>query len=196
MNLRSTLTMGVALLSLGTLGCEQSPVNVGEGDTALEGHLAHAASPRAAGAALEGSALAAIRQATAHYQQIDRAIDDGFVPLSDCVAAPWGGMGFHYGHPGRIGDPAVDPSEPEILLYEPMGNGRMRLVGVEFMVHGEAWHATNAGAPAIAGQSFDPPDPNHPDEHLRPFYTLHVWAWRNNPDGMFTPFNPQVRCQT
>jgi hypothetical protein len=27
------------------------------------------------------------------------------------------------------------------------------------------------------------------------FYELHVWAWKNNPSGMFTDWNPNVSCE-
>ncbi|HEX9707342.1 MAG TPA: hypothetical protein VGA24_06845 [Steroidobacteraceae bacterium] len=26
------------------------------------------------------------------------------------------------------------------------------------------------------------------------FYEIHVWAWRNNPDGTFADWNPRVSC--
>jgi hypothetical protein len=29
---------------------------------------------------------------------------------------------------------------------------------------------------------------------LPPFYTLHVWAWKDNPNGTFTNWNPNVSC--
>jgi hypothetical protein len=136
-----------------------------------------------------------MRQATEQYQSVQAAMNDGFVQLSPCVASPAGGMGYHYGHPGRIENPTADPALPEILLYEPAPGGGLSLVGVEFMVHRDAWHgAGNGAAPEVAGRSYDPPDPNHPDEHLRDFYTLHVWVWKDNPAGMFNPFNPDVSC--
>lgn len=199
MSVRITLPALGALALLVATACDRSPVQpaldeAASLDPVAAAHAHHGPSalpPVAAGA----RDLAAMRQATARYHRIDEALADGFVPLSECVAAPWGGMGYHYGHPARIGDPSVDPSAPEILLYEPGENGQLRLVGVEFMVHGEAWYgAGNAGAPLVAGVTFDPPNPEHPDEHLRPFYTLHAWVWRDNPDGMFAPFNPNVGC--
>lgn len=137
-----------------------------------------------------------MREATADYQDLQAALADGFVPLSDCVASPAGGMGVHYGHPPRLEDAIIDPALPEVLLYEPTSDGGARLVGVEFMVHGDAWSAAgHADPPAVAGQTFDPPNPQHPDEHIRPFHTLHVWAWAENPNGMFVPFNPSVTCE-
>jgi hypothetical protein len=30
---------------------------------------------------------------------------------------------------------------------------------------------------------------------LPPFYELHVWAWRDNPHGMFVDWNPEVSCE-
>lgn len=139
--------------------------------------------------------IAIMRQATAQYQDFQVAVADGFVQLSPCVASPAGGMGFHYGHPGRIGDAVIDPAVPEILLYEPTPGGGMLLVGVEFMVHRDAWEGAGNGAPpTVAGRTLDPPNPNHPDEHLREFHTLHAWVWKDNPAGMFNPFNPSVQC--
>lgn len=135
-----------------------------------------------------------MRAGTEAYQDVQAAADDGFVPMSACVASPDGGMGVHYGHPARIEDAVIDPSLPEILLYEPTADG-MRLVGVEFMVHQDAWAgAGHTSPPSVAGRTFDPPNPNHPDEHLRPFHTLHAWVWAENSIDMFAPFNPAVRC--
>ncbi len=136
-----------------------------------------------------------MRDATERYQDFAAAEADGFVPLSECVASPAGGMGFHYGLPARIEDAVIDPAAPEVLLYEPTAGGGMELVGVEFMVHEAAWHgAGNTNPPSLDGQAFDPPNPNHPDEHLREFYMLHAWVWKANPGGMFAPFNPEVSC--
>lgn len=133
-----------------------------------------------------------MRQSTEVYRSVDAALAGGFVPLSECVAGPTGGMGFHYGHPGRIGDAVIDPELPEILLYAPNASGGLELVGVEFMIHQDAW--PGPGAPTVADTPFDPPNPNHPDEMIRPFHTLHAWVWKDNPAGIFAPFNPSVQC--
>lgn len=136
-----------------------------------------------------------MRSATEAYHDVQAALDAGFVPLSECVAGPDGGMGFHYGMPSRLQDAVIEASEPEVLLYAPDGNGGLELVGVEFMMHQDAWTgAGNTTPPTIAGQTFAAPNPNHPDEMIRPFYTLHVWVWEENPRGMFAPFNPSVTC--
>lgn len=133
--------------------------------------------------------------ATEPFQNFEAAVNAGFVELSPCVASPAGAMGFHYGHPGRLQDATIDPALPEVLLYAPTAGGGKRLVGIEFMVHQDAWAgAGNTTAPTVAGRTFDAPDPNHPDPNIRPFHTLHVWIWEENPDGMFAHFNPSVAC--
>jgi hypothetical protein len=31
---------------------------------------------------------------------------------------------------------------------------------------------------------------------LKAFYTLHVWAWKENPNGAFVNWHPEVSCQS
>ena len=31
---------------------------------------------------------------------------------------------------------------------------------------------------------------------VAPYYELHVWAWRHNPNGIFADWNPRVTCPT
>lgn len=92
-----------------------------------------------------------------------------------------------------VGDGAVDARQPEALIYEAR-HGRLRLVGVEFVIIAEVWDTDNEAPPALLGQSFHFTDsPNR--FGLPPFYSLHVWAWRNNPHGMFVNWNPRVSCE-
>lgn len=75
-----------------------------------------------------------IRRATSRFQDVDVAIAAGYLPTEDCVAEPGAGsMGYHYVNPGLIADNVVDPTLPEILLYERGNNGKLRLLGVEYM---------------------------------------------------------------
>lgn len=160
-------------------------------------HSSHAlTSARGVEAPGHGAAdLSRMRAGTSRYHDFSQAVDDGFIPFSPCVASPMGGMGVHYAHPDRIADISVDPARPEMILYVPTDDGRMELVGVEFMVNAEAWHgAGHSEAPSVAGVPYDPPDPNHPHPEMAAAYTLHVWLWKDNPDGIFAPFNPNVSC--
>lgn len=155
-----------------------------------------------------GASLAAIRAAVAGYRDVDRAVADGYVLVSDCVEAPGlGGMGFHYLNPALAADLATDPLRPEILNYAPSGSG-VRLVAVEYFVAAlartetrpEPWFGADApplgffnAAPSILGQTFSGPMPGH-DPNMPWHYDLHVWIGQANPAGMFAHFNPHVAC--
>lgn len=151
--------------------------------------------------------LTAARAATAQYHNEDKALADGFFSTFECVAVPnLGAMGIHYINPGRMMDISVDPSRPEILLYNRQNDGKMRLIGMEYyapvLSNGAPWFGGPGSpppvidnpAPVLFGRSFDGPMPGHgPGQPWH--YALHVWAWRNNPYGLFFPFNPKVSCQ-
>jgi hypothetical protein len=57
---------------------------------------------------------------------------------------------------------------------------------VEYIVRKDLWDATGSSTlPSLNGMSL----------HLEPslgVYILHVWAWKNNPAGMFEDWNPSV----
>jgi hypothetical protein len=143
------------------------------------------------------SKLAEVRRVTAAYHNFDKASEDGwFIPLSPCISNPdLGGMGYHYGNPAYLGNGILDPLMPEALLYEPKKNGRLRLVGVEYIVPFGAPETTGGDPiegdqPFLFGQGFD----NSPHVGPNGSWTLHVWVWRHNPAGMFAAFNPKVTC--
>jgi hypothetical protein len=143
---------------------------------------------------------------TAKYHRESAALADGFFSTQECVAVPnLGGMGIHYVNLARSRDTQVNAAEPENLLYEPTDNGRMRLVGVEYyapvLVNGQPWFSETPPptidnpAPVLFGHSFDGPMPGHgPGQPWH--YDLHVWIWKQNPLGMFAPFNPKVSCSS
>ena len=133
----------------------------------------------------EARALAALRRATARYHNLRAATDDGFVFLHGCESRPdEGPVGMVYVHPGRL-DGVVDPNLPEALIYEPSKNGGARLVGVELAVPYVAW--TNTQPPEFLGATFQPEDEFG-------VWGLHIWVWRENPEGLFAESNPRVSC--
>jgi hypothetical protein len=101
-------------------------------------------------------------------------------------------MGQHFVNGALVGDNAIDAGLPEALIYEPR-NGRLQLVGVEFIVPAAAWNATHPAPPVLEGQTFH--YVGAPNRYgIEPFYELHVWAWRENPNGTFADWNSAVRC--
>jgi hypothetical protein len=93
-----------------------------------------------------------------------------------------------------VGDGEIDVTRPEALIYEPVGNKR-RLVGVEFIVDAATWLKNhNNTPPVLEGQDFQfVGAPNR--FNLDPFFELHVWAWRDNPQGAFVDWNNAVTCE-
>jgi len=131
-----------------------------------------------------------VRNATSRYWDVNVAIHEGFVPATPCVSGPSeGAMGVHYVMLSRLNDP-LKVEEPEALIYEPMPNGALRFVGVEYIAL-----ATNVtgGAASLEGHLLNFVDePNR--FGLPAFYELHVWAWQDNPKGSFADWNTNVSC--
>ena len=88
----------------------------------------------------------------------------------------------------------LDPESPNSASYE-QKDGRLRLVGVEFLVLADAWNAShpNGEPPVLMGQDFH--FVGTPNRYRLPaFYELHVWAWRDNRSGDFVDWNSDVSC--
>jgi hypothetical protein len=137
-----------------------------------------------------------VRKATEQFKDINAAIAIGFVQATPCVSGPnFGAMGVHFVLPSRIAGGVLSADQPEALIYEPLSNGSLRLVGVEFIVLASVWTSQNPGGnpPALDGQLLNFIDaPNR--YGLPAFYELHVWAWEHNPVGSFADWNTHVTC--
>lgn len=94
-------------------------------------------------------------------------------------------MGFHYGNTALINGTA-SVETPQLLLYEPEQNGRLRLVAVEYIIP-YTFHSRDAEPPVLFGQKFQQVDAFQ-------LWGLHAWVWRENPSGMFASWNPRVNC--
>ena len=145
--------------------------------------------------------LATARAATARFHQIEVANGAGYGLFKDakgiaCIDSPAGVMGIHYVNGGLVGDAVLDPATPEALVYQQLPNGELRLVAAEYIVfQGNWWKAGNTSAPTLFGQPLKlVPMPNR--YGLDPFYEIHAWIWKHNPDGMFKDWNPNGTCGT
>jgi hypothetical protein len=135
-----------------------------------------------------------VREATARFRDVSVAEAEGYTLMFGCVSGPdWGAMGLHYVNLALVGDGVLDPARPEIVIYEPLPNGRVRLIGADYLVFAGAWHATNQATPQLGGQLlhfFESPN----RFGLPDFYTLHVWAWKDNPTGTYVNWHSKVSC--
>ena len=134
-----------------------------------------------------------VRRATEKYQDVSAATSAGYALFLGCVSSPQdGAMGIHYVNADLVGDGKLDAARPEALMYEPRG-GKLELIGVEYIVIAAAWDQANKTPPTLMGQLFHyNPSPNR--YGIPAYYALHVWAWRQNPRGVFVDWNPRVSC--
>jgi len=165
--------------------------------------------------------LAEVRRATERFRDVSAALAEGYIrdpfDLCDTAAmmgrpASLGAMGIHYFRPDLLGITAppsprvsgvgthTDFRRPSILIYEPQENGALELVAVENLVFAAAWHAAgHAEPPTFHGVPYDSmmddPGTAVDEAHMfEPHFDRHVWLYRDNPNGIFTPFNPAVTC--
>lgn len=162
----------------------------------------HAQVTPAASPAPMSADLQAARTALAKYSDPLAAVRDGYFSTLACIDFPKGAkdgpieyppgaMGVHFLNPANIG-PKLDPSKPQVLIYEPVGD-KLVLTAAEWFVPVEAAGGT---VPTIFGQTLAGPMAGH--EPIMPaslrHYDLHVWLWKDNPRGVFTSTNATVKC--
>ena len=132
--------------------------------------------------------LATLRAATASFQTLDSAVAAGYPrQVAAClVHEHHGAMGYHHVKQANLGR-NLEVAKPQILLYERMPDSTYRLNGVEFILP-YRFLPRDSAAPTIMGQRM------HQEDNLK-FWYLHVWAWRDNPGGVFANFHPDVACR-
>jgi hypothetical protein len=100
-------------------------------------------------------------------------------------------MGQHYVNFDLVGKSAIDPLQPEALVYEPQANGSLKLVALEWVRVGPE----EATAPTVLGH--DMLYRTAPNRYgIEPgFYERHYWLYEANPSGAFSDWNPTVSCR-
>lgn len=181
--------------------------------------VAMAEAPASAAGEIPAELLAEIRAATEKYRDVNAALADGYIlPMDMCVTAEMegaprqlGAMGLHYVRPDLLGitgdQPRVagngmhtDFTRPSVLIYEPMPDGSQKLVAIENLVWADAWReAGHAAPPSFEGYEYyymhNNPETEIDEAHgFEPHYELHFWLYKENPAGIFSPFNPTVTC--
>jgi hypothetical protein len=141
--------------------------------------------------------LQKVRAAVARYHSFEQAERAGYILEAGepCVSAPPGTMGIHVVNEALMTDPAIDPLQPEILLYVPRDNGKLKLVGVEYFRRAadQTPPIDASDKPSLFGVEFQGPMPEHAPG-MGWHYDLHVWVAEENPSGVFAMFNPAISC--
>ena len=117
------------------------------------------------------------RAATARYRDIRNAIKDGYSNIN--VDVP--NMGHHFMNANLL-DGTFDIRKPAILVYNGLDTDSPELIAVEYAVpltdplpegftgSADVWNGTSGF----------------------PFWLVHAWVWKFNPDGAFNWTNPDV----
>jgi hypothetical protein len=131
--------------------------------------------------------LARLRETIRPYQNLDAAVSAGYPrEVKDCIVHEHhGAMGYHHVNRSHL-ERNISVERPQILLYERLSDGGYRLNGVEFIIPFRFWPRDTI-APEFLGQTMKR------ETNLNYWY-LHVWTGKNNPDGIFADFDPEVRC--
>jgi hypothetical protein len=183
----SFLTLTVAF-SLFYFGCSDNQLfnSNPESDLNITMEVNRQASVNLTGQSNE-SLLKELRQATARFHSTEQATRAGYEVASPCVVASdptLGAMGYHWINESLV-DSNFEISKPEVVLYEPDKNGNLKLVAAEYIV-------INIGQerPYFGDYPFDIGGTPMPFPH----WSLHIWLWKDNPNGIFTNYNPNVTC--
>ena len=176
----------------------------------------------ACGTAVREPTLDEVRTIADKYRDVNVAKSEGYTTDNKCVTAAMlghpaemGAMGLHYvrrdllGLPPKPSPPGsgrvsgtgthTDFRAPAMLVYEPQADGTLQLVAVENLVFKQAWHANHASPPTFQGRTYPLLEDNSAtsldEAHgWEPHYEQHLWVFRDNPNGAYSPFNPNVTC--
>jgi hypothetical protein len=121
--------------------------------------------------------LQQVRAATARYRDIKNAKKDGYSNIN--VDVP--NMGHHFMNT-KLVDGTFDIRKPEILVYNGLDSGNPELVAVEYAIP-----LTDPLPEGFTGSA----DVWKGDSGF-PFWLVHAWVWKFNPDGPFNWTNPTV----
>lgn len=172
--------------------------------------------------AVKEPTLDEVRAIAEKYRDVNVAKAEGYTTDNKCVTAQMlghpeamGAMGLHYVRRDLLGLPPkpapagskrvagtgthTDFRRPAMLVYEPQPDGSLELVAVENLVFAESWHAKSKDPPTFHGRAYpllkDDPGTKIDEAHgWEPHYEQHLWVFRDNPNGVYSPFNPGVTC--
>jgi hypothetical protein len=144
----------------------------------------------------QSALLKIVRDSTERFKDVRVAMAEGYALQFGCVSgSDAGAMGLHYVNGSLVNSGVLDATRPQIVIYEPMPGGGLKLIGADYLVIADAWNAKHSSPPELMGQLFHLfESPNR--FGLPAFYTLHVWAWKDNPNGAFVNWHPQVSCES
>lgn len=127
------------------------------------------------------------RESLSKYQDVQTAIADGYRMVPRYERASEGqGEGF-------LGVPFLNPDvskvsadQPKLLYYNLADDGTYTLLAAGWAVSAK----DRDSPPSLFGKTFD--GPYEGGQYLPRHYALVAWLFKENPDGMFARYNPEV----
>ena len=118
-----------------------------------EAHMMTSHQPQTAEQNKQANALVrTVRDATERFRDVSVAENEGYGLLFGCVSGgDYGAMGLHFVNFPLVADGKIDAATPEIVLYEPTSNGRLRITGADFLVFAADWDKTHTSALELNG---------------------------------------------
>lgn len=156
-------------------------------------HGAHSKIATGALTVAQEAGIKAARKATARFNSFNQAQKAGYIkqfPVG-CAVDPdgTGAQAYHYMNENLV-DTKIELERPELLMYEPQRNGSLELVGLDYVAPRDP-DLKGADRPLpLLGMQF-----MEVNVQGATVWALHIWAWRPNILGVFTPWNPAVSCQ-
>src|SRR5687767_2233176 len=81
-----------------------------------------------------GAFVQLVRESTERFKDVAVARQEGYALNFGCVSGPdYGAMGMHFVNFPLVLDGELDPTRPEIVIFEPLPNGRLRLIGADYL---------------------------------------------------------------
>jgi len=149
--------------------------------------------------------LEELRASLSKYEDLEVAAEDLYISPLGCIEyGPAGepGSGIYQSdgiamlmmNGALFVDGKLDPDKPEVLIYEQVRLGHFRLAGAIWMLPVEG----PTDRPQLFGQTFEGPVSVVGRSRLMPAhfvdYDLYAWLWKENPNGLFAPINPDLPC--
>jgi hypothetical protein len=127
-----------------------------------------------------------VREAMDRFKDVNVAVKEGYAPIPCASGVEGGAMGIHYVNGAYLKNDAVDLNKSEAVMDEPMPDGKLALIAVEYI--------TTKGASSLENHMLS--FAGTPNRYGLPaFYVLHVGAGKPNPAGTFADMNMDVSCE-
>lgn len=161
------------------IGCEPETVD----DQMVEMNTDVSADMKASMADIPHKEIAELRAVVAPWHNFEAAYAAGYqVEVTGYVPH----MGYHYLNPSLL-DGTFNITEPELLLFVPGPNGKLRFVGVEYAVP-----IADMENPQPAPEGFTGDADRWVINTEFNLWVLHVWVGQHNPNGIFASENPRI----